>query len=62
LFFADLSADDQSTVTSWSLDITAVPEPTSVALVIFGVGFIGVGTVRIYRGSRKSKFESLLTA
>jgi hypothetical protein len=62
LFLADMSGGDTSTLVSWGLDISAVPEPASVALVIFGVGFICVGTVRIYRGSRKSKFESLPTA
>lgn len=36
LFFADLSGGDSSTLQGWSLDITAVPEPVSEALVIFG--------------------------
>ena len=36
LFFADQAAGDQSTLVSWSLDITAVPEPVNVALAIFG--------------------------
>ena len=37
LFFADEAAGGgQPTLTSWSLDITAVPEPVNVALEIFG--------------------------
>ena len=35
LFFADLSPGDQSTLVSWSLDITTVPEPVPLALAIF---------------------------
>jgi hypothetical protein len=37
IFFADLSGGGgQSSMVSWSLDITAVPEPVNVALGIFG--------------------------
>jgi subtilisin-like proprotein convertase family protein len=36
LFFADLSAGDTSTLTGFSIGITAVPEPVNVALAIFG--------------------------
>ena len=43
LFLADLSAGGQSTVESWSLDITTVPEPSVVALL--GVGIAGLGLV-----------------
>ena len=32
LFLADLSAGNQSTIVNWSLDITTVPEPSSLAL------------------------------
>jgi len=35
LFIADLSAGSQSTLVSWSLDITAVPEPVNLALGMF---------------------------
>jgi hypothetical protein len=42
LFFADLSGGSVATLTGWSLDITAVPEPVNVALGIFG-GVLGVG-------------------
>jgi hypothetical protein len=37
LFFADTSAGGVNTLNSWSLDITAVPEPLNMALGIFGV-------------------------
>lgn len=45
LFFADLSGGDASTLVSWGLDITAVPEPTTWALLIFAgvAGSVGVG-------------------
>jgi subtilisin-like proprotein convertase family protein len=36
LFFADMAAVNTSTLNGWTLDITAVPEPVSVALGIFG--------------------------
>jgi subtilisin-like proprotein convertase family protein len=36
LFLADLSGGDQSTLVSWSLDITAVPEPGTLALAALG--------------------------
>jgi len=37
LFLADLSAGNQSTLASWSLDITTVPEPTALAIGALGV-------------------------
>ena len=40
LFFADLSSGGQATLTGWSLNIEAVPEPVNVALGIFG-GVVG---------------------
>ena len=46
LFFADRAAVNASTLTGWSLDITAVPEPVNVALGLFGVVFAGVSAVR----------------
>jgi subtilisin-like proprotein convertase family protein len=46
LFFADLSAGDQSTLVGWSLDITTVPEPVNVALGIFAGVFLLVLVVR----------------
>jgi hypothetical protein len=44
LFVADLSSGAQSSLVSWSMDITAVPEPVNVALVLFG-GVFGLVTV-----------------
>ena len=58
LFFADLSAGNSSTLNGWSLDITAVPEPANIALVIFGMGFGGFGIIRYFRNSRKSEWRS----
>lgn len=37
LFLADLSADDTSTLVSWGLEIEAVPEPTTWALIAFAM-------------------------
>ena len=43
LFFADLSSGGGSSqLTSWSLDITPVPEPVGTALAVFG-GLAGLG-------------------
>jgi len=40
LFLADMSGGNQSTVNGWSLDITTVPEPVSLALGIAGSIFL----------------------
>ena len=46
LYFADESAGGgQATLSGWSLDITAVPEPVNVALVIFAAGVLGGGGI-----------------
>jgi len=37
LFLADLSAGNQSTLVSWSVDINTVPEPSALALGALGV-------------------------
>ena len=42
LFVADVSGGDVSTLVSWELDITAVPEPTTIALGLFG-GVLALG-------------------
>ena len=61
LFFADLAnGGGTSLVDGWSLNITVVPEPVNMAMVIFGVSFIVIGAVRVYRGSRKARFQSSL--
>jgi hypothetical protein len=46
LFFADMAAGDQSTLVSWGLDITPVPEPVNVALGILGGVSVLVFVVR----------------
>jgi hypothetical protein len=52
LFIADMSAGAQSQLVSWSLDITAVPEPVNVALGVFAGLFAVVGLARS-KGLRK---------
>jgi hypothetical protein len=37
LFFADTVPGDQTTLNGWSMDIMAVPEPVSEAMMLFGV-------------------------
>ena len=59
LFFADLGqGGGQPTLTGWSLDITAVPEPAPVALAVFG-GILGLVALRrfISGGSSRSALE-----
>jgi hypothetical protein len=58
LFFEDNSPLGQTTLNGWSLDINPVPEPVNVALVIFGVSFVGLGALRIYRKSGKATLPS----
>ena len=50
LFLQDRATGDQSQVTSWSLQIQAVPEPTTWALIGFGVIFAGGVMVKRARG------------
>jgi subtilisin-like proprotein convertase family protein len=40
IFFSDMSSGGQSTLVSWGLEITAVPEPIHWALMIFGGLFV----------------------
>ncbi len=49
LFFADVSSGGNATLDSWSLGITAVPEPVNVALGIFGGVFAAVILARTRR-------------
>jgi subtilisin-like proprotein convertase family protein len=51
LFFASMAGGDTSTLEGWSLDITAVPEPVNLALVIFG-GLVVVWNVVCWRRNR----------
>jgi subtilisin-like proprotein convertase family protein len=49
LFFADRAAVSTATLTGWSLEITAVPEPVNVALGGFAGVFLVVALVRSWR-------------
>lgn len=53
LFLADTSPLGENTLTSWSLDITAVPEPGSVTLLALG------GGIMIQFISRRRKLSSV---
>jgi subtilisin-like proprotein convertase family protein len=55
LFFADKSGGNVTTLEGWSLDISAVPEPTTVALGIVG-GIGAVGWLVRWRKAQKQKF------
>jgi hypothetical protein len=55
LFFNDVTALNQSTLTAWSVDITAVPEPVNVALGLFGVCLVAGAGLRQYRRSRRAQ-------
>jgi len=58
LYFADMvNGGGTSTLNSWSLGITAVPEPANEALVMFGAMFTVAGSIRWYR--RMSKKTSV---
>jgi hypothetical protein len=57
IFFADMSPGDTSTLNSFSIDITAVPEPVNVALAVFGV-VLGVGGF-VRRSGRTDKCASI---
>ena len=49
LFLADRATGDQSVVTSWTLQVDAVPEPTTWALAGFGAIFASIGAVRRFK-------------
>jgi hypothetical protein len=53
LFLADNSAPDQSTLQGWNLSITAVPEPVTLALSIFG-GLLLITWIVRYVVSRRA--------
>ncbi|HTD66179.1 MAG TPA: PEP-CTERM sorting domain-containing protein [Candidatus Limnocylindria bacterium] len=56
IFFADLSGGEQSTLVSWGLEITAVPEPVTVALAVFaGLAMVGSFAGWIRRRSRQGE-------
>lgn len=52
LTFSDWSAGDTSTLTNWSLNIEAVPEPVTTALIIFAGIFGCLQFVRYFRARR----------
>ena len=55
IFFADLSGGDGSNVselTGWSLELTTVPEPITLALAIFVGGWLMIGAGRWWRRRR----------
>ena len=54
LFFGDEAGLNTSTLDSWSVDIQAVPEPTTWAGILFGALFGGVQVVRRWRAARRS--------
>ncbi len=54
LFFGDEAGLNTSTLDSWSVDIQAVPEPTTWAGILFGALFCGVQVVRRWRAVRRS--------
>lgn len=49
LYFEDASALNTSTLSSWSVNVTALPEPTTWALIAFGTVFGAVQLGRQYR-------------
>jgi len=58
LFVADMSGGDQSTVMGWGLEIQAVPEPTNVALGIFGV-VVMIGKIFIWRRRKRGRQQDV---
>ena len=55
VYFADMtSSGANETLVSWTLTLTVVPEPVTVALVIFATGIIGMAGVRQIRCLRRS--------
>ena len=50
LYFADESAGGgQATLSGWSLDITAVPEPVNAAMGIFACCVVGMAAIRQFK-------------
>jgi subtilisin-like proprotein convertase family protein len=46
LFLADLAGGNQSTLVSWNLDVTTVPEPSALALAALGASLLAVRKLR----------------
>jgi subtilisin-like proprotein convertase family protein len=58
LFLADTSPIGESSLNGWSLEISTVPEPTTWALIGFGLMFAGTGLVRRRQLRRTSEARS----
>jgi hypothetical protein len=54
LYFADTTSGESPTLTSWTLNIDAVPEPITYALAVFGLMFVGIGAGRYFLARRRS--------
>lgn len=54
LFIADADGGAVSTLNSWEMDITGVPEPANVALGIFGGLFATVQGVRLWKKKKQA--------
>ncbi len=63
IFFADRGAGDVSTLNSFSLSITPVPEPINVALAVFGVtmGLVALARSKAVKRMFAGKAEMLKT-
>jgi hypothetical protein len=57
LYFGDEASGNISTLASWEVEITAVPEPTHIALGLFAAGLLAVTGARALR--KKLKTETL---
>ena len=59
LFLADLAGGETSTLVSWGLEIETVPEPTTWALIGFGLILAGVPMVRAARAESQRNCAKL---
>jgi hypothetical protein len=61
LYFEDQSAGNVASLSSWSVNVTAVPEPATVALGVFG-GLSQVAVAARRRQQLRERFSRLRTA
>jgi len=55
LYFSDtIGGGGDATLNGWSLDVTPVPEPVNMAIVVFGVLAVGTGGFRNFLKQRKA--------